>query len=127
MAGRITTHELADLLGKLHDALREAPDLPVAEVLKGIGIVPPRRPRRSSIPVEPLVPLDPTGLGRDELAAALQDKSRFRTKSMLVDFARQQGISVSTRDRTSTVITQILRVLYDIPQERRTLRTIDPM
>ena len=127
MAGRITTHELADLFSKLQDALREAPDLPVAEVLKGIGIAPPRRPRRAPVPAEPLPPLDLTGLGRDELAAALQDKSRFRTKSMLVDFARQQGISVSTRDRTATIITQILRVLYDIPQERRTLRTIDPM
>lgn len=125
MAGRITTHELADLLAKLHEALREAPDLPVADVLKGIGIAPPRRPRRAPAPAEPLPPLDPTGLGRDELAAALQDKTRFRTKSMLVDFARQQGVSVSTRDRTAIIITQILRVLYDIPQERTTLRTVD--
>jgi len=72
-----------------------------------------------------LPPLDLTGLGRDELAVALQDKSRFRTKNMLVDFARQQGISVSTRDRTAAIITQILRVFYDIPQERSTLRTVD--
>lgn len=126
MAGRITTHELADLLAKLHEALREAPDLPVADVLKGIGIAPPRRPRRAPAPAEPLPPLDPTGLGRDELAAALQDKTRFRTKSMLVEFARQQGISVSTRDRSATIIAQILRVLHDIPQERSALRAIDP-
>jgi hypothetical protein len=125
MAGRITTHELADLLVKLHDALREGPDLPVADVLKGIGLAPPRRPRRATVAAEPLPPLDPTGLSRDELAAALQDKNRFRTKSMLVDFARQQGVAVSTRDRTAKIITQILRVLYDSPQERTTLRTVD--
>lgn len=127
MAGRITTHELADLLSKLHDALREGPDLPVADVLKGIGLAPPRRPRRVSAPTEPLPPLDPAGLGRDELAAMLQDKARFRTKSMLVEFARQQGVAVSARDRVATVVAQILRVLYDTPQERSALRTIDPM
>lgn len=125
MAGRITTHELADLLGKVQEALREAPDLPVADVLKGIGIAPPKRPRRAPVAAESLPPLDPTGLSRDELAAALQDKNWFRTKSMLVEFARQQGISVSTRDRTATIITQILRVLYDVPQERSALRTVD--
>lgn len=127
MAGRITTHELADLLTKLHDALREAPDLPVADVLKGIGVAPPRRSRRASIPAEPLPPLDTTGLGRDELALILQNKTRFRTKGMLIEFARQQGVPVSARDRTATIIGQILRVLYDIPQERSALRAIDPM
>ena len=127
MAGRITTHELADLLGKLHDALREAPDLTVADVLKGIGIASPRRPRRATVAVQLLPPLDPTGFGRDELAVALQDKSRFRTKSMLVEFARQQGVAVSARDRTATIVAQILQVLYDIPQERSALRTIDAM
>jgi len=44
---------------------------------------------------------------------------------MLVDFARKQRISVSTRDRTATIIGQILQVLYDIPQERSALRTVD--
>ena len=125
MAGRITTHELADLLSKLQDVLREGPDLPVADVLKGIGLAPPRRPRRATVAAEPLPPLDPAGLGREELAAALRDRTRFRTKSMLVDFARQQGVPVSPRDRTATIITQILRVLYDIPQERSALRTVD--
>jgi hypothetical protein len=125
MAGRITTHELADLLSKLHDTLREGPDLPVADVLKGIGIAPARRPRRAPVPTEPLPPLDPTVLSRDELAAALQDKTRFRTKSMLVEFARQQGIAVSARDKAATVVAQILRVLYDIPQERSALRTVE--
>ena len=125
MAGRLTTHELADLFSKLHDALREGPDLPVAEVLRGIGIAPPRRPRRAPVPTEPLPPLDPTALGRDELVAALQDKARFRTKSMLMEFARQQGIPVSARDRSATIIAQILRVLHDIPQERSALRSVD--
>ena len=125
MAGRITTHELADLLGKLHEALREAPDLPVADVLKGIGIAPPRRSRRKPLPTDPLPPLDQTGLGRDELAALLQDKTRFRTKAMLVEFARQQGVPVSARDRTATIIGQILRILHDIPHERSALRTVD--
>lgn len=127
MAGRITTHELADLLSKLHDALREGPDLPVADVLKGIGLAPPRRPRRATVAAEPLPPLDPIGLSRDALAAALQDKTRFRTKSMLVEFARQQGVAVSARDRVATVVAQVLRVLYDTPQERSALRAIDPM
>ena len=125
MAGRITTHELADLLRKVQEALHEAPDLPVADVLKGIGLAPPRRPRRTTVAAEPLPPLDPTSLSREELAAALQDKTRFRTKSMLLEFAREQGISVSTRDRSATIIGQILRVLYDIPQERKTLRAVD--
>jgi hypothetical protein len=125
MAGRITTHELAELLRQLHEALREAPDLPVADVLKGIGIAPPKRPRREPRPAEPLPPLDPAGLGRDDLAALLQNKARFRTKSALVEFARQQGVAVSPRDRTATIVAQILRVLYDIPQERTALRTVD--
>jgi hypothetical protein len=123
MAGRITTHELADLLGRLQEALREAPDLPLADALKGFGIAPPRRPRHSA-PAEPLPPLDPTGLGRDALAALLQDKRRFRTKKTLIEFARQQGVPVAERDRTAAIIGQILRVLYDIPQEREALRTL---
>ncbi len=84
MAGRITTHELADLLGRLQEALREAPDLPLADALKGFGVALPRRPRRAP-PTEPMPPLDPTGLGREELAALLQDKRRFRTKKALDD------------------------------------------
>jgi hypothetical protein len=44
---------------------------------------------------------------------------------MLVDFARQQGVPVSARDRTATIVGQILRVLYDIPQERSALRNAE--
>lgn len=125
MAGRITTHELADLLNRLQEALREGPDLPLAEVLKGVGISPPKRPRQVRPPAEPLPPLDPTGLGRAELAALLQDKRRFRTKKALAEFARQHGVPVSERDRIAAIIAQILRVLHDIPQERSALRTLD--
>jgi hypothetical protein len=124
MAGRTTTHELADLLGRLAEALREAPELSLADALKGFGIAPPRRPRRVP-PTEPLPPLEPSGLSRDELAAALQDKRRFRTKKALVEFARQHGVAVAERDRIAAIAAQILRVLYDIPQERSALRGLD--
>ena len=124
MAGRITTHEFADLLGRLQEALREAPDVPLADVLKGFGVALPKRPRRAP-PTEPMPPLDPTGLGREEVAALLQDKRRFRTKRALVEFARQHGVAVSERDRVAAIVGQILRVLCDIPQERSALRTLD--
>jgi hypothetical protein len=123
MAPRITTHELADLLVKLQEALREAPDLPLADALKGFGIAPPKRPRAAA-PTEPLPPVDPTAVGRDEMAALLQDKKRFRTKKALVEFARRHGVAVAERDKSAVIVGQILRVLYDIPQERDALRTL---
>jgi hypothetical protein len=123
MAPRITTHELADLLARLQEALREVPDLPLADALKGFGIAPPKRPRAAA-QTEPLSPVDPTGLSRDELATLLQDKKRFRTKKALAEFARMHGVAVAERDKSVVIVGQILRVLYDIPQERTALRTL---
>lgn len=125
MAGRITTHELAEFLGTLTDALREAPNLPVADFLKELGLRPPVAKRRERIPSEPLPPIDPAALGREEMAAILQDRRRFRTKRALVEFARQHGVAVSEKDRIVGIIGQILRVLYDVPQERSDLRNAD--
>lgn len=129
MAPRLTTHELAELLGRLLEALKEGPDLPVADLLKQLGVRParrsPGRSRRQEVPAEPLPPVDPATLSREELAAALQDKKRFRTKKVLLDFARQHAVAVSEKDRIADIIGQILRVLYDIPQQRTDLLHLD--
>lgn len=125
MAVRMTTHELAEFLGKLTEALRGGPDLSVADVLKELGLRPPAAKRRERAPAAPLPPVDPAALGREEMAAILQDKRRFRTKKALVEFARQHHVAVSEKDRIAGIIGQILRVLYDLPQERSELRGVD--
>ncbi len=125
MAGGMRTHEFAEWLGKLRATLLEGPDLPLADLLKALGVERPKSARRPRQPAEPLPPLDITVLSREELAAALQDKRRFRTKRALVEFARQQSVPASEKDRVAAIIGQILRVLYDIPRERTELRGID--
>jgi hypothetical protein len=125
MAGRITTHELADVLSRLQEALREAPDRPLADVLRNFGIAPPKRTRRERTPTEPPPPIDLTGVSREQLAAILHDKKRFRTKKALAEFARAHGVAVSEKDTVAVIVGQILQVHYDIPQERSTLRSLD--
>jgi hypothetical protein len=122
---RTTTHELAELLAKLEETLRSGPDLPVADLLSALGVPLPRAARRVRAPAEPPPPLDPAVLTREELAAALSDKKRFRTKRVLVDFAREHGIAVAEKDKAAVIIGQILQVLYDIPRERSVLRSLD--
>jgi hypothetical protein len=126
MAGRLTTHELAEFLSNLTEALREGPDLPVADLLKQMGLRPPAAKRRERTPAEPPPPVDPAALSRDELGGILQDKKRFRTKRALVDFARAHSVAVSEKARIAEIVGQVLRVLYDIPQERSSLREFDP-
>jgi hypothetical protein len=122
---RTTTYELAELLAKLEETLRSGPDLPVVDLLSALGAAPPRAARRVRAPTEPLPPLDPATLSREELAVALSDKKRFRTKKLLVEFARQHGVAVAEKDKAVTIIGQILQVLHDIPRERSTLRSLD--
>jgi hypothetical protein len=122
MAGGMRTHEFAEWLGKLQATLLEGPDLPLADLLKALGVEQPKPARRARQPVEPLPPLDIIGLSREALADVLQDKRRFRTKKALAEFARQHGVAVSEKDRVAAIIAQILRVLHDIPRERTELR-----
>ncbi len=129
MTERLTTHELAEFLGRLLEALKEGPDLPLGDLLKQLGVRPvgrlSRRTRREGVPAEPLPPVDPKTLSREELAACLRDKRRFRTKKDLVAFARLHAVAVSEKDRIADIIGQILRTLYDIPQQRMDLLHLD--
>lgn len=123
------THQLADFLETLVQALRASPDADLAALLAQLGVEMPRRVRSAGSRTARLSPESsppPAAdelrkMSRDELLACLKNPRNFRTKGDLVALGRSCEIAVNEKMKREEIVERIVRQLYDLPRGREIL------
>lgn len=115
MSSKRTTHQLAELLEEIVEALRQMPDIPLSEI----------QPSRSSktkptVDIAELASVLPQ-LNKDEAAARLDQLGQ----KQLVQLCRHMKVNVGSKRTKSNLVHQILWQLFEAKNELERIRTYE--